>query len=489
MREIARRGKGCAHGGPRAPAAAQAQPPAPPEPAAALARSLAESLRETLEIATPAGPVLVPAPGPYRSVFAWDSGWHYFWLKRLDPVRASAELASLLACAEPDSRIPHEKPLPGQAGYSLVRRLQLRLLRRSFAPSGASWFIDPPIYLVAAADALAGAPGGAATAAERPGARNAALADIEVRSRAALGWIGENRLAAFLPPPWNRVPALLHPLEPGTDFSPAFDAVWGKPPLLQLRSLAILPRLAREGWSLAGARSFPLPLLFDPCYLAFWLGARRALLPGPETEDLVEAYWRAAFDPSTGRFRQFAALPGSAPRPLGAATFSSLLPLLLHARGPHADEARCAIERNALPGGPFWQGELPGFNPGRRGRAGSSSLWRGACSWANMNYCHWSLLRLAGFGAEADLLLDRMTRRLASGPAWEFLDPDYRPTGPRRPGPDGNGATAGKRSGGPAAGRAANERAGGGGAEPFSWNGLLLAMAEGEVLDLGLDRP
>jgi hypothetical protein len=75
-----------------------------------------------------------------------------------------------------------------------------------------------------------------------------------------------------------------------------------------------------------------------------------------------------------------------------------------------------------------------------------------------MNYCHWSLLRLAGFGADADLLLERMTRRLASGPAWEYLDP-----GKRRPG--------------------------GGGAAPFSWNGLLLAMTESEVLDLGPERP
>ena len=373
MRETARRGEDGARRGPRPPAEAQAAPAVPPPrpaPPAAFARVLAESLREALEIATPAGPVLIPAPGPYRSVFAWDSGWHYFWLKRLDPGRARAELASLLACAEPDGRIPHEKPLLGQAGYGLVRRLQLRLLEGSFAPSGASWFIDPPIYLVAAADALADASGGTATATGLPGARNTALADIEARARAALGWIGENRLAAFLPPPWNRLPALLHPLESGTDFSPAFDAVWGRPPLLQLRSLAILPRLAREGWSLAGAGSFPLPLLFDPCYLAFWLGARRALLPGQETEDLVEAYWQAAFDPASGLFRQFAVLSGSAPRSRGAATFSSLLPLLLHTRGPHAEEARCAIERNALPGGPFWQGELPGFNPGRGGRAG-----------------------------------------------------------------------------------------------------------------------
>jgi len=131
--------------------------------------------------------------------------------------------------------------------------------------------------------------------------------------------------------------------------------------------------------------------------------------------------------------------------------------------GPHAKTAQRAIERNALPGGPFWQGELPGFNPGLKGGASSSSLWRGACNWANMDYCHWSLLRLAGFGAEADLLLDRMSRRLASGPAWEYLDPDCGPAGPRRPG--------------------------GGGAEPFSWNGLFLAMAEGEVLDLGPNRP
>jgi len=468
MCETPKRGPGCAE---TADAAGAAR--------AAFARRLAESLRATLEIETAAGPVLIPAPGPYRSVFAWDSGWHYFWLKRLDPARARAEIASLLACAEADGRIPHEKPLPGQGRYGPLRRLQLRLLEKSFAASGSSWFIDPPIYLVAAADALGrtapdiAAPAAAAAAGEtlanRPEGHDAALYDIGSRARAALGWIETNRLASFLPSPWNRLPALLHPLESGTDFSPAFDAVWGKPPLLQLRSLAILPRLARAKWSLAGSRSFALPLLFDPCYLAFWLGARRAFLPGEETEELVEAYWQAAFDPATGLFRQFASLRGSAPRPIGSATFSSLLPYLLFVKGPHAEDARRAIGRNALPGGPLWEGELPGFNPGMRGRASSSSLWRGACSWANMNYCHWSLLRLAGFGTEADLLLDRMTRRLASGPAWEYLDPDVPSLKDRR--------------------HAAGRRPGGGGANPFSWNGLLLAMAEGEVLDLCRGKP
>jgi len=460
---------------------ARSRESAVPESAAAFARSLAESLRETLEVETPAGPVLIPATGPYRSVFAWDSGWHYFWLKHLDPRRARAEIASLLACAEADGRIPHERPLPGQGGYGPVRRLQLALLSRSFAPSGASWFIDPPIYLIAAADVLAGADAGCVSVdgatAPGPTARarpETTLCDIKMRAEAALGWTEANRLAAFLPSPWNRLPALLHPLESGTDFSPAFDAVWGRPPLLQLRSLAVLPRLAREGWSLAGAGSSALPLLFDPCYLAFWLGARRAFLPGPETEDLVEAYWQAAFEPATGLFRQFSALPGSAPQPLGATTFSCLLPFLLYMEGRHADEARCAIEYNAMPGGPFWEGELPGFNPALRGQASSSSLWRGACSWANMNYCHWSLLGLAGFATEADLLFDRMSRRLASGPAWEYLDPGFGPTAdPCRQGPGDARSGKWRR---------------GGGAEPFSWNGLLLAMAEGEVLDLGPRR-
>lgn len=459
----------------------------PSGPARAEARRLAESLRAALEIPTPAGPVLIPAPGPYRSVFAWDSGWHYFWLKRLDPARARAEIASLLACAEGDGRIPHETTLPGRIRYGPVRRLQLALLSRSFAPSGASWFIDPPIYLVAAADAIdyvrVDRPS-ACTATEAGatacGDTDAASSDLARRARAALAWIEGNRLAAFLPAPWDRLPALLHPLESGTDFSPAFDAVWGRPPFLQLRSLAILPRLEREGWSLAGAEGLSLPLLFDPCYLAFWLGARRALLPGPQTEALVEDYWQAAFDPERGLFRQFAALRGFEPRPIGTATFSALLPLLLFMGGPHAKEARRAVERNALPGGPFWQDELPGFNQGMRGRATSSSLWRGACSWANMNYCHWSLLRLAGFGREADLLLDRLSRRLVSGPAWEYLDPAFRPD-------SGSLAPAGATAGADATptGRDRSRRRGGGGAEPFSWNGLLLAMAEGEVLDLG----
>jgi len=382
----------------------------------------------------------MPSAAIYRSVFAWDSGWHYYWLRLLDPERARAELRSLFACAESDGRLPHETPLPGESSYGLGRRVQLALLRRSFTHSGASWFIDPPVSLLAAADS------------GDPGLMGAA--------RRALSWIEANRLDLSAPRPFDALPAVLHCLETGTDFSPSFDAVWGRPPFLQAASLASLRRLERLGWSLAArnfaARNFAKPpLLYDPCFISFYLGAKRALEPGDSAESLIEDYWKAAFDAEAGLFRQFVSRGGRPAEPRGAPSFSALLPLLLYAGGEHREEARRAIARNALPGGAFWRLDLPSFNP--EALAPSRSLWRGACSWANMNYCHYSMLRLFGFEGEAALLCDRLTRRLKEGPAWEYLEP--RPL-------DASGGR------------------GGGGAEPFSWNGLLLAMAEGKPLRL-----
>ena len=113
------------------------------------------------------------------------------------------------------------------------------------------------------------------------------------------------------------------------------------------------------------------------------------------------------------------------------------------------------------PAVPFWRHELPAFNPGAERPA--KALWRGGCNWANMDYCHWSLLRLYGFTEAAELLTERLARRLGAAAdgdlvqAREYLDPR------------------------PAMG---SHRPGGGGASPFSWNGLLLAMTEGGPLDL-----
>jgi len=414
------------------------------------ARRLAEALRRELEVRTEAGPVLMPAAGEYRSVFAWDSGWHYFWLARLDADRALAELESLFARAEPDGRVPHEIPLRPAASYPGRRRAQLALLARSFGGSGSSYLVDPPVYALAAARGAARAAAAGTAAALSEGAGAERLDALRLAASRSIGWLGEHRLASFLAPPWNALPALLHPLESGTDFSPAFDAVWGPPPLLQLRALTLLRPLERLGWNLEDLDESPVPLLFDPCFLAFYLGSRRALSPGEGTEALVDAYWEAAFDPETGLFRQFAAAPRTAARARGRPTFSALLPLLLYSRGPRRAEAKRAVARNALAGGPFWSDELPSFVPGAR--RPSRLLWRGAQSWMNMDFCHWSLLRLYGFEAEADELLRRITRRLESGRAPEWLD-----------------CRTGR---------------GGGGAEPFSWNGLALCMAEGEPLEL-----
>lgn len=388
-------------------------------------------LEKRLRRETPYGSVIIPSDGDYRSIFAWDSGWNALWLEKLEPGKGITELTTLFRTQREDGRIPHETPWGRSASYGLKRRLQLSLLKASFAPDGTSHFIDPPVYLWLAREYLNGKRGRAL----EPGERLL----FEGSVTAKLNWLQTHRTLPDLPEPLNRLPLLLHPLESGTDMAPVFDVIYrGLPGLLA--ALALLPfRLPEEGWSLKSPwPKTRIPLLLDPTYLSFYL---LTLQEGNELPaGLLEGYrahlynedWKG-FDTGFYRRGRLRRAPNR--------TFSSLLPFLLDIDD---DAASASIARHALPGGTFFRGKLPSYNPASC-RSSSRFLWRGSCSWMNMNYCHLLLLKKYGFRQAASELARRLRDSYRQAGLSSGACPEYREAFTLAPG----------------------------GAAPFSWNGLI----------------
>jgi len=349
-------------------------------------QNIAKRLYEDLRRETVYGPVIVPSGGTYSSIFAWDSGWNYFWLKNLSEEAAAAELMTLFRTAEEDGKIPHETVYEKKSRYSPLRRLQLRLLRDTFDSSGTSVFIDPPVYLWAAADLLETA----------KGLSEADTHFIRTAADKKIAWIKRSRTIPSLPAPFDRLPVLLHPLESGTDLSPSFDRIYRGLPGLLLSMLTIQNGMKEEDWALSGSiPKRPARLVFDLTFLSFYLLSLQKF-EGLDDE-LKGDFFESFYNPETKAFESWYIDRGRLRRTANP-TFSSMLPFL--ADITDNGTAKRAVARHCLPGGTFWRGKLPCFNNAEKSRK-SPHLWRGSCSWMNMNYCHYLLLNKYGYIEEA----------------------------------------------------------------------------------------
>ncbi len=476
---------------------------------------LVRDLAAGLETETPYGPVLVPSAGFYTGIFAWDSAWHYFFLKEIDASRAAAEVQTLLATADSDGRVPHETRFDPEESHGPGRRLQLALLGNTYAPGGRSHFIDPPVHAWAAADAV--------TSGSVKGREAADLLIAAARSLAALA---QRRTLADLPYPYSHVPVILHPLESGTDGSPQFDEIYGGTVGTVRAMVRLGRRLTRLGWDPAAVRAAGIPVVFDITVVAFYLvglvavRAAAASLPREDAatvrealpdidriDELVASTLEAFLEEERGFFttrwigtsrwigtRRWigtkrwigGAGDAAAIRTCRTATLSGVLPLLVGlvgdggaasnrvppgARGDAerwpagVPEPGDLVERHLAPGGTFRKDHLPRYTmspvaDGGRGESGATEggrvdssaerreglarlLWRGPCSWMNMNYCVWRLLRRYGREEDAAELARRAAATVVRVGPYEYFHAD---------GSEG------------------------GGAHPFSWNGLVLPM-------------
>lgn len=421
--------------------------------ASRIAEETARELYRDLQRKSPRGEILIPSAGPYRSVFAWDTGWNYFWLKALDPKAARAQLLTLFRYQEEDGRISHEVMLEPRSAYRGIRRLQLYMLRHSFVDDSRSYFIDPPVYLWAALDAIY------ESQSEAKREENSFLLEAVLKK---LEWIDRNRCLSELPYPFSHLPLLFHPLESGTDHASSFDAAYGGGLALYLDTFHLPRRLKKLNWELPALKHEEL-LFFDLTYLGFYLLSLRLLrflkhaanrsrmLNGQalsalerwnDKSDLEDAFISRFFDSEAYAFRSFHCKRGRLKGGEVNPTFSSMIPLLL----PSLDGSirRQAIERHLLPGKTFYHGRIPDYNPKGADQAFlHKKLWRGSCSWMNMNYIHYRLLDLFAYREDAELLARKLPACVQQAGAREFYH---------------------------------SHSLSGGGCRGFSWNGLTLAM-------------
>jgi hypothetical protein len=144
----------------------------------------------------------VPDMAQYASLFAWDSGYHALALRHLDLEAARTELATLYrANTASDGLLAHERPAPGAESRA---QFVVELLGPIYRPDQRSWLIDPPVAAYAAAMI----------------ADPARAEDAQLLEAAAAHLRSSERLRTI-----DGLPVILHPLESGTDVSPAFDAV------------------------------------------------------------------------------------------------------------------------------------------------------------------------------------------------------------------------------------------------------------------------
>lgn len=414
--------------------------------------ALAQRILHDIDRTTPYGHITIPSAGTYRSVFAWDSGWVYFWLRELDPERARVELETMFHFQCPDGRMPHETMLEPMDSYRGLRRLQLWLLRHGFDADGRAYLIDPPSYLWAALDCVS------ADLTPEYRERNSVLVTSVVR---VLRWLERNRTVAGLPDPFNQLPVLLHPLESGTDHSAGFDLAYGGAFRLYLDSFRSMSRLKKRGWNVDSCRDTEV-LFFDLTFLGLYLHvlehlqrlqnrgeARLALTPEAYEmlqgisvrPGLYDAFMDAFLNQDTLRFDSYYLRRGELKR-VANPTFSSMIPFILD----HApdDVARRAVTEHGVPGGTFFHAALPDYNQAGADRQFMHrKLWRGSCSWMNMNFLLYRMLKRNGFDDEAERMTGALTACVDREGSREFYH-----------------ATSGK----------------GGGCRGFAWNGLLLAM-------------
>jgi Mannosylglycerate hydrolase MGH1-like glycoside hydrolase domain len=335
-----------------------------------------------------------PSPRRYPWQWYWDSCFAAIAWRRIEPARARAELASLLAVQRDDGFIGHtifwDVPLHGS------RRFTYNVLSHD-APTTAT--IQPPLLAWAWRIAV-GDPAEQAAAFTRHHEWLAANRDLE----------GDGLL-------W-----ILAPDESGLDASPQFDPIWGKRGDGRPGYLLLVRSNRRRRFDLRAIAAAGGPVCCEVLTNVLYNLSRLALGQPSLTAALIER----CYDERRGLF-----LPRSRPVPRGPvpATVAALTPLAL----PDLPEAigRRLVEEHLLRESRFWTDvpppsvslEEPSFSVVDRGRFGLLRLyWRGP-TWINTAWLCWLGLVRLGYAEQAAGLERRIGAAVAAAGLREYYHP------------------------------------------------------------------
>ena len=332
-----------------------------------------------------------PSPGRYPWQWYWDSCFAAIVWRRFEPVRAQAELESLLAAQRPDGFLGHT--IFWASPVSPLRLLFYNVASRRALQTET---IQPPLLAWAWRIAV-GDP------------------REEPRIGAHLDWLAANRDLEGDGLLW-----IVQPDESGLDASPKFDPVWGRRANARVLFPLLVHRNRRFGWDARRLRGAGGPVLCEVVVNTLWSLSLQAAGRPSATPALVERLW----DERHGLFLD-EVQPGGA-RP-GVKTWASLAPLAL----PDLPEeiGRRLVEEHLLSESEFWTPVAPpsvaaderSYDPSG-GRGPIRRYWRGP-TWVNSAWLVWLGLHRLGYEAEAQQLADGVVATVAREGLREYYDP------------------------------------------------------------------
>ena len=334
-----------------------------------------------------------PSPGRYPWQWYWDSCFSAIAWRRLDPRRARAELASLLAAATPEGFIGHT--IFWAQPVDRVRRLFYNIQSRSDFMTRT---IQPPL-LAWAWRISVGDPSVVPEIARHH--------EFVERER---DLDGDGLL-------W-----IIQPDESGLDASPKFDEVWR----WRAHGLPTFPLLVRRnrrlGFDPRRIQAEGGPVVCGTATNVLHGLSRLALGRASITPALVDRL----YDARSGLFRELIR-DGSGERRARVVTWAALSPLALPDLPEHI--GRRLVEEHLLDPKQFW---LPVPPPSVSAQARTFTLrdrklglrryWRGP-TWINAAWLLWLGLVRLGYAEEAAEMARRLTTAVARSSLREYYDP------------------------------------------------------------------
>jgi hypothetical protein len=352
-----------------------------------------------------------PSAGRYKHQWYWDSCFHAIVWRRFDPVRARAELRTLLRAGRADGFVPHTAFWRAHPRW---RRAPLYATARPWGDA-ATASIQTPLLAFAWERV---ADGDAAFAAE---GLDALLAHAD--------WLEHHR-----DPDGDGLLSILLPDESGLDDSPKYDPVYGRLAHWRPGYFRLVERCRRLGWDsrtiLARTEEHVEDVLVNVAHaLSLRALGRMLAAAGRDAEATVQQARAARTEAAliercwdSGR-ALFFDLAGRAERRVEVSTWSSLAPLAL----PIPDEIRRRlVEEHLLDprryGAPFGipsvSMEEPSFTPG----FDRFRTWRGP-AWVNTAWLLVPPLRALGYAEAAGRIVERLADAVALHGFREYHDP------------------------------------------------------------------